>query len=177
MSYDLVLFHLTEGQDPDAKYQEYAEQQEQAAVDLDAWMKRPVPQAARTRMQGLSDALRRQHPALEQFQPERSLPWIELNHEDLQVQVTIGEQDVGITTPYFRERASESVALIQGCLKILSEEGGFVAYDPQLGRVINPDDTQSILTAYNSVDGALPDILKSVADSEGGSKKPWWKFW
>ena len=50
-------------------------------------------------MQQLADALREQWPGFVQFQPQRPLPWIELDDDRAQVQVNIHAKMVAIDTP------------------------------------------------------------------------------
>ncbi len=177
MSYDVHLFRLPSGKDPSAAYREYAEEQERVAADLDGWLKRPAAEATRWKMQALADRLRSMCPEFEQFHPPNPLPWIELNHEELQVQVEIQEDAVSITMPYFREQSAAMMKLVVRCIEQLKVEENLVAYDPQLDRVVGANDAKAMLDQYHAVDSSLPELANSVSNTEANPKKPWWKIW
>jgi hypothetical protein len=154
VSYDLILFRLPEGGDPERRYTELMEQEERDAANLDEWKKRPVPAAVRVRMEALAHRLTSELPTLKQFAPASPLPWIELNEEELLVQVAIEERKVSINL-HFGERGDETEALAARCCDIVQAELGYVAYDPQRGRLVT-----------EARDGAT-----------AARGKPWWKFW
>src|SRR5689334_8371395 len=102
MSYDFTLFRPVPGVDPRSTYQQLMQEEEEKIVNEESGSKRVLPDSTRNEMQVLADALKSKVPQFEQFQPASPLPWIELNHEDLQVQISIGERTIAITVPYFR---------------------------------------------------------------------------
>jgi len=132
VSYDLTLFRVPEGIDGSLAYQHITERQERDSADLDAWVKRPVARERRAEMERIARVLKSWRPALEEFQPESPLPWIELNDEDLQLQFEICEETVAVTMPYFRDRAQEMMECATGCFETLGAAAGYSAYDPQL---------------------------------------------
>ncbi len=93
------------------------------------------------------------------------MPWIELNDEDLQVQFSIFDNGVGITMPYFSDRAREMMECVTDSFAPLKSAAGYCAYDPQLGRAVTAKDLDDILSQYQ----AVPQLI--------AVKKPWWKFW
>ena len=62
MSYDLTLFRVSDGADASLEYQQIVDQQERQSADLDAWMKRPVPEPARREMQRIANVLKSWRP-------------------------------------------------------------------------------------------------------------------
>lgn len=124
----------------------------------------------------MADALRSWRPELLEFQPKSPLPWIELDDEDLQIQIQIYEESAGITMPYFRERAQEMMECVVGCAEIVKAAGGYVAYDPQLGRTVGKADLKDMLAQYCSMDKQRLDFSAHRSKSSTAGK-PWWKLW
>jgi hypothetical protein len=113
-------------------------------------------------MERLADAVTSCWPSFVRFQPPSPLPWIELNDEDIQIQFSVYEQTASITIPYFGEPTDQLMRCIRCCLRASREECGYIAFDPQLGRVVTVDDLDQIAQLYRGM------ALKA---------KPWWKFW
>lgn len=172
MSYDLRLFHVPDGADASAVYQQMIEQEEKAVSDLDAWVQRPVPEPARAEMRTIADALKAWRPTLVEFQPKKPLPWIDLDDETLNIQFSVHEGSVGVTMPYFRDQARKMMECVIGCMQTLGPSG-YCAYDPQLGRIVTPADIDQMATLYRDMDRALP----AIRAHNTATKKPWWKFW
>jgi hypothetical protein len=177
LSYDLTLFRVPDGTEPSLAYQQIADQQEIDSANLDAWMKTPVLDRRRAEMERVAGALESWRPALERFQPPSPLPWIELNDEALQLQFEIYEAMVSITMPYFRDRAEEIMKCVTDSFEVLKSAAGYVAYDPQLGRIVTATDLSEMVARYRKMDDALPEILAQSRESLSGKKKPWWKLW
>lgn len=177
MSYDLTLFQVPNGIKAELAYQELMAQQERETADLDSWLKRPIAEPARAEMLRLSVALTSWRPTLEEFQPKSPLPWIELNDEDLQVQFEVFERSVAITMPYFRERAQEMMECATGSFEVLRAAACYIAYDPQLGRIVTGADLATMVTRYRLMDRELPGILAEQRRALAAAKKPWWKVW
>jgi hypothetical protein len=140
------------------------------AGDYQEWLKRLVPAAERAEMERIAGALQARHPAFERFQPERPLPFIELDDEDLQVQVNICAHSVDVTMPYVRANARDMLHAVRICIEVLEKEAGLLAYDPQLDRMITAADVTAMYEQYRATDSVLPQI-------RGLGNKPWWKFW
>lgn len=172
MSYDLKLFRPPEGIDPAQAFREFLAREEQGIGDLEAWRMRVLPDAVRQQMQTLATLLKSRHPAFEQFEPASPLPWIELTHEHLDVQVTIYEDSAGITMAYFRDHSGEMMACVFDCVDVFHRTAGYLAYDPQLGRIVTPADVGDMLGFYRGMNDRLPDLLHRIP-----GKRPWWKFW
>jgi hypothetical protein len=158
MSYDLRLFEVPDGVEPQSAYDNLVQREETELVNADDSIKRSLPASTRERMQELADALSTQWPAFVQFEPKTPLPWIELNDAGVEVQVSVHEGSVSITMPYFRERATEMMECVRCCIQVCYRERGYVAFDPQLGRVVAVDDSASSMRAYRRMDKALPEI-------------------
>jgi hypothetical protein len=79
--------------------------------------------------------------------------------------------------PYFRDRAEEMMKCVTDSFKVLKSAAGYVAYDPQLGRIVTATDLSEMVARYRRMDRALPEILAQSRESLSGKKKPWWKLW
>ena len=174
MSYDLSLFRLVSGADPREVFLRHQEAEEQDVLAGDAAHRTVQDDSARAGMERLAGLPTARHSAFERFHPQSPLPWIELNDVARQVQVTISAESVGITMPYFRQESSEMMQVAALCIEALEKEAGFVAYDPQLDRVVRYSDLASSLAAYREMDRRLPELTRRAG---GAMRKPWWKFW
>jgi len=177
LSYDLTLFHVTEGVDVELAYRQLMERQESEIIQQEDWLKRPVSESARTEMRRLADALRSWRPELREFQPKSPLPWIELDDEQLEIQIHVYEQTVSITMPYFREPVQEMMKCVAGCLQIVEATADYVAYDPQLGRIVAAADLGEMVAQYRYMGKARAGILPHTTQSSTPARKPWWKIW
>lgn len=177
MGYDLTLFRVPEDTDPSLAHQRLIEQQESESADLDSWTKRPVPSAQRAEMERIASVLKSWRPTLQEFQPKAPLPWIELNDEDLQLQFEVYHGTVAVTMPYFRDRAQEMMECATSSIEVLNAAAGYLAFDPQLGRVVTAADREEMVASYRGMDGALPEIIVQGRESLTTKKEPWWKLW
>jgi hypothetical protein len=176
LSYDLKLFRVPEGSDACLVYQQITERDEANCADLNEWLQRPVPESVRAEMRRIADVLKCWRPALEEFRPASPLPWIELNDEDLSVQFEIYDGIVAITIPYFGDRVQALMECVTGCFEPLQAAAGYIAFDPQLGRVVASADLGGMMTQYQRVDDAL-EIPHISSEGIAGGKRSWWKFW
>jgi hypothetical protein len=177
MSYDLTLFRVPDGTDASRAFEQMMERQENEIADIDAWMKRPISDAARAEMRRIAGVLKTWRPALEEFLPKSPLPWIELDDDELQVQFAVYDGTVGVTMPYFRDRAQEMMECATGCVQPLNTAARYSAYDPQLGRVVTVADLDEMVALYRGMDSKLPGILAQFPESLPTKKRPWWKLW
>ncbi len=155
---------------PSLAYDAWAEEQERLAAD-EEWMQRPLSDAVRTEMRSVAEALKAWRPELEEFFPEKPLPWIELNDETLMVQFSIAEDSVSATMPYYGEDANPMMECLTSSIAVLAATG-YIAYDPQLGRAVTVADKEEMAALYAGVPSPAVTAL-----SIGQGKKPWWKFW
>ncbi len=126
MSYDLTLFQVPDGLDAEAAYRQLTEEEESEIPDLQAWVRRPIPDSVRQRMQELADAVKSAWPAFVQFQPASPLPWIELTDSATDVQISFNERSVSINMPYFRKDEKSMLVCVAICLEVLQQHGGYV---------------------------------------------------
>jgi len=172
VSYDLRLFKVPDGVAIEATYEQLVQREETEVSTVADWVKRPLPASNHAQMQQVADALRARWVAFAQFEPKSPLPWIELNDDDLQISVSVREDDVSITMPYFRQHTREMIDCVTCCIQVCHEHFGYEAFDPQLGRAVTANDRESLTRAYHQVDQVLPGIR-----GEGHGNKPWWRFW
>jgi hypothetical protein len=192
MSYDLTLFRPIPGLDPIESYHQIMAQAEfgktlekarelmaqnpgldraeayrQAQAQEDVGDISELPQ--------LAERLKSRVPEFRQAPATGGRPWIELDH-DAQVQVLITNRDIGITMPYFRKGLDKMMAVVAACIDCLAE-AGFVAYDPQVDKIITTADLGSMAAQYRDTDRVLPEIIRDSKKRRSQSVKPWWKFW
>jgi hypothetical protein len=103
---------------------------------------------------------------------------VELNGPDDSngIQITLYDDAADITVPYWHQpdEATAVIGEIWQYLTILTEDGGLVAYDPQLDRILDlSTDRSEVLKRYGGVVAKIPDIVGGSAPP----KKPWWRFW
>lgn len=105
---------------------------------------------------------------------------IELNtqDEDLATQITIFDNNVSITIPYWYsgDKAKSVFDNVSEYTKIIRNTAGYFVYDPQTENVYDPT-TNSFdgLEVYTSMTSEVENI--KAKDDELTIKKPWWKFW
>ena len=100
---------------------------------------------------------------------------IELNDDATGIQITLLDDEAGVTVPYWHtgEKAQAVLRRLLAHADTICKETGFVAYDPQLGRVVTSADLDAVAAVYVAQVHALRDRYPSAAKS----KRPWWKFW
>ena len=92
------------------------------------------------------------------------------------IQITLFDDEASVTVPFWHEgdKAADTFRGIWSYLEIISREAGYLIYDPQIDRVLDPsagfDDALSCYT------GAMRQIHKTLPAS-GTERSPWWKFW
>jgi len=92
------------------------------------------------------------------------------------IQITLFDDEAAVAVPFWHEgkQAEESFRQIWNYLKIIHQETGFLVYDPQIDRVIDPaSGYETALNCYTGVVRNFEKILPPAAKSE----KPFWKLW
>ena len=171
MSYDLRLFTVPDHTEIATAYERLVRREESESSHVDE-VKRPLPTSIRAQMQQLADSLKARWPAFAQFEPKSPVPWIELNDSGLQIQVSVRQDSVSITMPYFRKHAREMIECVNSCIEVCHKHCGYRAFDPQLGLAVTANDVERIARAYHQIHQALPGMR-----GESHGRKPWWKFW
>ena len=178
MSYDLTLFRVPDGGDALLSYRKLRKNDEANAADLDGWKNQPISAPVRAEMRRIADALKSWRPELEEFVPNGTLPWIELNDPDLSIQFAVQSDHVDVTMPYFGREAPEMMECVTGSFSLLNRVAGLIAYDPQLDRIVTAADLNDMIGHYQAVDDALPGMLEQLnQQSPAELARPWWKFW
>jgi len=92
------------------------------------------------------------------------------------IQITLFDDEATVTVPFWHrgDKAADAFREIWEYLEIISREAGYLIYDPQIDRLIDPSaDFADTLACYT---GALQQIQKTL--SVGGTdRRQWWKFW
>lgn len=94
------------------------------------------------------------------------------------VRITIDDDHALVTVPdrHRGDAAREAFGEVSGYLRVLAREGGLLAYDPQLERVVDPDeDFEAMLAAYGEGAGPHDRVTADLAPER--KPRPWWKLW
>jgi hypothetical protein len=92
------------------------------------------------------------------------------------VQITLFDDEASVTVPFWHEgeKAADTFGEIWRYLDIISREAGYLIYDSQIDRVIEPSaGFDDALACYS---GAMRQIHKA-SPASGTARRPWWKFW
>ena len=156
MSYVIDLVRLPPGPDPEAAYRKQARETE-AAVVKSGGDPGPVDPKKEEAKQQLARALVTRHPSLRVFKPDfaelarwhhvdvaeaqRRFRHIELNEERYSIQITLFDDGAGAALAFSGafEECKTAVRLLWDCLDILRDQGGFSAFDTQVGKVLDLD--------------------------------------
>jgi hypothetical protein len=188
MSYDLHLFKPFPGETiEDALKRSFPESEE---LNPGA----PVPEKE-TLKKRLAAALIKKNPNLEPFkfgfkdvaemlgtsEEEAELRWrhIELNgpEDGNGIQITLYDDTASITIPYWQEgeKAESTFREVWDYIEVFRSEAGYVAYDPQLERVVSRiSDMPDVLRSY----GRGRRVVEKLSNElHAKAQKPWWKLW
>ncbi|HET6430370.1 MAG TPA: hypothetical protein VFJ30_18290 [Phycisphaerae bacterium] len=188
MSYDLWAFPVPSGRDPLEAAMQLLEDQERELEARD-----PEPQIEAIK-RTLADAICSGNPKMTPFaleyeriaeiekitveEAKRRYRYIELDGPDdgNGIQVTLYDGYATVTVPYWHQgpKAESVFKEIWGYLRLLSEKGAYVCYDPQLERILRLDsDFDAVVKRYVAVVQQVTGCLSASAKA----RKPWWKFW
>ena len=85
------------------------------------------------------------------------------------IQIALFAASGALSIPYWPENSAPEVrSKVAGYLRVLSDSGGFVVFDPQTDQMLSGETGFAISTVAFSAGEAL---LKHA------TKRPWWKFW
>jgi hypothetical protein len=70
-----------------------------------------------------------------------------VDHEVVALQINTGERAIEVTLPYFRKDPEARMQLVLACVEALQTRG-FIAFDPQLNRIIGAGDLEMMVTHY-----------------------------
>ncbi len=101
---------------------------------------------------------------------------IELNDDKSGIQVMLFDDEAAITVPYWHEggMAADVFRRMMALAAVITRESGLVAYDPQLGKAIDPvADIEQMVATY----GAMVATMTAHRQQHSRQSKPWWKFW
>ncbi len=168
MSYDLYLFTPEAGVDPSSTAIQLMEQEEETG-EINSG--EPHPEYEQ-RKQTLVEALLETNPNLETFtfgfseiaasqgisetEARKRFRHIELNgpEDNNGIQITLFDTTASITVPYWHRgsQAQHTWNEIWDYLRLFQQKAGFVAYDPQLEKVLDlSSDLQIVVSIYESV--------------------------
>jgi hypothetical protein len=157
MSYTIDLVRLPANVDAEAAYRERAKEKEEELAKSPGADPGPGDPQKEQAKQELAQSLVTRHPSLRMAQPDfealgrrhridvseakRRFRNIELNDEQHSIQIVLFDDTAGASFSFSGafEECKEAMNVLWGCLKILHSQGGFSAFDPQVGKVLNLD--------------------------------------
>jgi len=185
MSYDFVLFKPRDDEDPLVTAQRDSQGFSSSPPD-------PQKEALKRRV---ADALINHDPKLAVFEfrydqiaklEKTSVEEARLKYRHLElngpeddgkgIQITLFDDEASVTVPFWHAgtRAEDVFREIWNYLKIIAREAGYVIYDPQIDRIIDP------AKGFDESLACYTGVMSRMHDSPPPSfqeKKPWWKFW
>jgi hypothetical protein len=111
---------------------------------------------------GVAEELRAQHATLERFDSKDGM--IELDHEEYGIQISIFENAISVTVPYWHggEKARRVFEEIWRYLTVIESQTGYRAVDQQVGRVLDlSHDFSVVLSAYTEAMSRQNDYFAS----------------
>jgi hypothetical protein len=135
VSYDLYLLPLEPGEDPEEAL-ERLEEAEESTADAAA-------------LRRLADAVQARFPQLDRHESDGSVELTSLD-DSKPYQISIFGNQGGANVPYWHddERADATYRELLEALDVVREHTGWSIFDPQLGRVIDPQDLPDILGGH-----------------------------
>ncbi|MGC4086822.1 MAG: hypothetical protein QM756_02775 [Polyangiaceae bacterium] len=182
MTYDLYFVPYDAGSEPSA-VQAFLEQESEEGHEAAAAPNERVAAALLALNAGLerfefdyAEIARLQETSVEEAQRQNT--HIELNTASNNgIQTTLFSNQASITVPYWYvgEKAEAVFAEIASYAKVLTEQGPYRVYDPQLDRVIDDFDEirAAALERYCYIVRRMPRVVRGALNN----KKPWWQFW
>jgi len=139
-------------------------------------------------LKAASDAVKSALPQLEAYGDDEAC-FYELTDDETGLQIGLDTHSLSISIPYWHEDADAHALFdhINTAMRAINSAVAIVAFDPQLGREINPAQglTREEATYYSRTTTHVQEIMSS-SDSSGSvypayeaaaAPKPWWKFW
>jgi len=155
MSYGLDLVRLPPGLDPEVAYKKQSEETARELAGPHGADPGPIDPKKEDTKRSLATALMARHPSLRLAQPDfaeiarlnnidlseakRRFRDLELNEEGYSIQITLFDDAAGVAFSFSGafEECKKALRLLWDCLDILRSKGGFSAFDPQVGKVLN----------------------------------------
>ena len=157
MSYVIDLVRLPANVDPEVAYRQRAKEKEEELAKTPGVDPGPVDPQKERGKQELARSLVSQQPSLRMAQPDfaalarhhgvdvaeakRRFRNIELNDERHSIQIVLFDDTAGASFSGSEsfEDCQTAIKVLWDCLKTLRARGGFSAFDPQVGKVLNLD--------------------------------------
>jgi hypothetical protein len=160
VSYDLHLFKKDEG-DPGEQYDRLEEDEEE---------REPTP-GEEAELRGLAADLQAASPGLDLTEASRGF-LLQLGYEsERPVVIDIGAGAITMSWSYGADRARAAIDEVRTYLPVF-ERHGYVAYDPQLEKIFDPDrDAAEAEATHAYVHGQLEESYGPLA----ATQEPWWK--
>ncbi|SRR6266542_2256125 len=141
MSYTIDLVRLPPGVDPEAAYKKQSKEKEEQLAKSRGVEPGPADPKKEQAKQQLARALVARHPGLRIAQPDFTARNIELNEERYSIQIVLFDDTAGASFSFSgaAEECKKAMRVLWDCLEILRAQGGFSAFDTQVGKVLDLD--------------------------------------
>jgi hypothetical protein len=129
----------------------------------------PYTSEAKTRNDEIVSALTTRFPGFKRFDSDRH---VELTDVDggTGMQVSLYADSGGISVPYWHnDSAAEVLRILDEVLRIVLENGPFLAFDPQTDQELKPGALQQ--PQAREVYAVGIEAVRAIV------KRPWWRFW
>lgn len=159
MSYDIILFRPVPGEDPILTAQR---DDESESIE-------PLPVASKDRNARIATRLSELDAtfSIRELESGTEVTW---QHKNRAFQLFLADSSGAINMPYWPDNQNQEIfELIANVLKVVHEESGFLAFDPQSGQLIK-------LTGQSTISEQLFGVGVNAVE-KAVSVKPWWKFW
>jgi hypothetical protein len=183
MSYDFRLFAPKTGEDP------------LITVKTDSGLPTTPPDLQNeARKRRIADSLIAHNPQLHLFQIDYhavaksqkisvEMARLKFRHLELNgpdngngIQITLFDDEASLTVPFWHkgDKARDTFREIWSYFEIISREAGYLIYDPQIDRVLDPSEGfEDSLSCYTGAVRTIHEVLPPG----GAARKSWWKFW
>jgi hypothetical protein len=123
------------------------------------------------RYAGLPPTSKLQVPGLDLNEPDVGF-LLQLGYQaDRPVVIDIGSDEITMSWPYGAEDVAPALGEVRTYLPVF-ERNGYVAYDPQLERVFDPEhDAEDARQIHRHAQDLIADELSKLEDE----RLPWWK--
>jgi hypothetical protein len=161
LSYDVSFIRRAPGQ----TWEEANDAAEQSVIASDGAPS--LSDEARARLNALADRLIAAWPSLRKDELENG---VDLDDSDSGFQACLRDGDSGMSLPYWHdgEKANRIMERMRAVARIIEEETGLQAWDPQAGAGFLESEAEGSQAEYAHGRGFARTL---------GGKPPWWKFW
>jgi hypothetical protein len=191
MTYDIRLFKPRPDEDPLITAQR-EDDEEPSLSELDL-VQEAIKQRIVTALISTNSALQPLWPNYQDIAARENISieaiklkhrWVQLDERGSQqgIQILLFDGEASISVPYWHDgaQAEDVFRRIWNYLRVINRESGYMAYDPQLGILLDlSQDFSAALHLYTGTRKAVAEQMPGIelGTSQPKSQKKWWQFW